>query len=98
MNITKSRYGYLAINNDADLISTSISIYGEWAQNEIWLIERLVKPGDIVHMDQCGACKFPADQLAKVLEYATGLIGRESREKAFFQDSSFTLEKWKASA
>ncbi len=54
-----------------------------------------VKPGDIIHADQCGACKFPADKLAKVLEFATELLRRESKEKAFFQDSSFSLERWK---
>jgi len=54
-----------------------------------------VKPGDIIHMDQCGACKFPADKLAKVLEFATELLRREAKEKSFFQDSSFSLERWK---
>jgi len=55
-----------------------------------------VKPGDVVHMDQCGACKFAADKLSKVLEYATELDRRESRDKAMFQDPKFTLEKWKS--
>jgi len=54
-----------------------------------------VKPGDIIHMDQCGACKFPAEKLAKVLEYATELLRREANEKKIFQDPNFTLEKWK---
>jgi len=54
-----------------------------------------VEPGDIIHMDQCGACKFPADKLAKVLEFATELLRREAKEKEFFQNSSFNLEKWK---
>lgn len=56
-----------------------------------------VKPRDIVHMDHCGACKFPRDKLHKVLEYATELIKREANNKAMFQDPSFSLEKWKAS-
>lgn len=56
-----------------------------------------VKPGDIVHMDRCGACKFPADKLTKVLEYATELRKREAKYKAMFQDPSFSLKKWKAS-
>jgi len=56
----------------------------------------MVVPGDIVHMDQCGACKFPADKLPKVLEYATELIRRESDEKMFFQDPNFSLKKWRA--
>jgi len=55
-----------------------------------------VKPGEIIHMDQCGACKFPADKLRKVLEYATELLRREAREKAVFQDSDFSLRKWKS--
>jgi regulator of RNase E activity RraA len=54
-----------------------------------------VNPGDIIHMDQCGACKFPADKLSKVLEFATELLRREAKEKGFFQDPAFTLEKWK---
>jgi len=54
-----------------------------------------VSPGDIIHMDQCGACKFPAHKLSKVLEFATELLRREAKEKAFFQDSAFSLEKWK---
>ena len=56
-----------------------------------------VKPGDIVHVDHCGACKFPADKLPKVLEYATELKKREAENQAMFQDPSFSLEKWKAS-
>lgn len=56
-----------------------------------------VKPGEIVHMDRCGACKFPADRLMKVLEYAKELTEHEDKYKAMFQDPSFSLEKWKAS-
>jgi 4-hydroxy-4-methyl-2-oxoglutarate aldolase len=55
-----------------------------------------VVPGDIVHMDQCGACKFPAEKLARVLEYATELIGREQKQQARFRDPTFSLAKWKA--
>jgi regulator of RNase E activity RraA len=55
-----------------------------------------VIPGDIVHMDQCGACKFPADKLPKVLEYATELISREKREQMRFREPGFSLEKWKS--
>jgi regulator of RNase E activity RraA len=54
-----------------------------------------VTPGDIIHMDQCGACKFPARKLPEVLEFATELIRRENKQKAFFQDRSFSLKKWK---
>src|SRR5579872_5643325 len=54
-----------------------------------------VAPGDIVHMDQCGACKFPAEKLPEVLEYATELIRRETEGKKLFQDREFSLAKWK---
>jgi len=37
-----------------------------------------VAPGDIIHMDHCGACKFPAKYLSKVLEYSNELIRRET--------------------
>ena len=55
-----------------------------------------VSPGDIVHMDVCGACKFPADKLSKVLEYAKELGRREAESQKKFKDPSFTLEKWQA--
>jgi 4-hydroxy-4-methyl-2-oxoglutarate aldolase len=55
-----------------------------------------VSPGDIVHMDQCGACKFPADKLQDVLRFATELLVREAKERKRFQDPGFTLQRWKA--
>jgi len=55
-----------------------------------------VAPGEIVHMDQCGACKFPADRLSQVLSYATELIRREKEEQARFHEPGFSLEKWKS--
>jgi len=55
-----------------------------------------VAPGDIIHMDQCGACKFPEEKLPQVLEFATELIRRESEGKKLFQDPAFSLKKWKA--
>lgn len=57
----------------------------------------VVRPGDIIHMDQCGACKFPAKYLPKVLEYATELRKREIQQQKMFQDPEFSLAKWKAS-
>ena len=57
----------------------------------------IVQLEDIIHMDQCGAAKFPAKYLLKVLEYATELAKREANNKATFQDPEFTLTKWKAS-
>jgi regulator of RNase E activity RraA len=55
-----------------------------------------VQPGDIIHMDQCGAVKFPAKYLPRVLEYARELRTRECKTQALFMDSQFTLAKWKA--
>ena len=57
-----------------------------------------VMPGDIIHMDQCGACKFPADKLTKVLDNATELITREKKEQAPFREAGFSLERWKEKA
>jgi 4-hydroxy-4-methyl-2-oxoglutarate aldolase len=54
-----------------------------------------VVPGDIIHMDQCGACKFPSEKLPEVLEFATELISLEKKEQAKFRDPGFSLEKWK---
>ena len=56
-----------------------------------------VSPGDIIHMDICGAAKFPASKLAKVLENATELSRRETEQQKPFKDSAFTLAKWKES-
>jgi 4-hydroxy-4-methyl-2-oxoglutarate aldolase len=55
-----------------------------------------VVPGDIIHMDQCGACKFPADKLPQVLSYATELISREKKFQATFHEPGFNLQKWKS--
>ena len=54
-----------------------------------------VAPGDIVHMDQCGACKFPAGKLPQVLKNATELLKREEVEKKRYHDPHFSLKKWK---
>ncbi len=56
-----------------------------------------VSPGDIVHMDICGAAKFPANKLAKVLENARELSQREIEQQKPFRDPAFTLAKWKES-
>lgn len=55
-----------------------------------------VASGDIVHMDQCGACKFPADKLPQVLQFATELVKRETKERQRFSDPRFSYQKWKA--
>ncbi len=54
-----------------------------------------VAPGDVIHMDQCGACKFPADKLPQVLELASELLRREAEGKKIFHDPVFSLQKWK---
>lgn len=54
-----------------------------------------VSPGDIIHMDACGAVKFPTNKLKKVLEYGTELLKRESKQQKMFRDPKFTLAKWK---
>ena len=56
-----------------------------------------VAPGDIVYMDQVGACKFPATRLPEVLKYATELIRREKKDQMRFHEPGFSLEKWKKS-
>jgi len=42
-----------------------------------------VAPGEVIHMDENGACKFPADRLAEVCKNVEILVnGEEEREKA----------------
>jgi len=57
-----------------------------------------VCPGDIIHMDICGACKFPASKLSKVLEYANELLKRERKHQKMFKAPDFSLAKWKATS
>jgi regulator of RNase E activity RraA len=48
-----------------------------------------VAPGEIIHMDENGACKFPADKLAAVLENARALQKEEeTRINALLQAKS----------
>jgi regulator of RNase E activity RraA len=56
-----------------------------------------VESGDIVHMDQCGAAKFPAKYLPQVLEYAKELRKREIESQKKFHAPDFSLDKLKAS-
>jgi regulator of RNase E activity RraA len=37
-----------------------------------------VAPGELIHMDENGACKFPADKLAAVLTNVRALIDDET--------------------
>lgn len=57
-----------------------------------------VAPGDVVHMDHCGACKFPAKYLSKVREFATELIRREKAYQEPFREPGFNLARWKETA
>lgn len=47
------RYGVMHAFDNNDLISRSLILYGEWAQNEINIIRKLIKPGD--HIVDIGA-------------------------------------------
>jgi len=48
-----------------------------------------VSPGEIIHMDENGACKFPADKLDDVLKNATALqVEEEQRIGALHQANS----------
>ncbi len=54
-----------------------------------------VAPGDIIHMDENGACKFPADRLADVCNNIDALIkAEEKRAKAL--RAAKTIEEIKA--
>jgi hypothetical protein len=56
----------------------------------------IVSPGDVIHMDACGACKFPASKISQVLKNASELCRRETEKLKIFQDPNFSLAKWKA--
>ena len=46
-----------------------------------------VMPGDLIHMDENGAVKFPADKLDQVLERAERLQKIEEKRQALMRDS-----------
>ena len=54
-----------------------------------------VTPGDIIHMDENGACKFPADRLADVCNNIDALIKAEE-ERAKALSKAKTIEEIKA--
>ena len=54
-----------------------------------------VAPGDIIHMDENGACKFPADRLADVCNRIDTLIKAEE-ERAKALRAATTIEEIKA--
>ncbi len=54
-----------------------------------------VMPGDMVHMDLHGACKFPEEYAEVILRQARDRLEEESAKKSFFQGEDFSLGKWK---
>jgi len=54
-----------------------------------------VNPGEIIHMDESGACKFPADKLEEVLDMVIKLQKEESEKMVQLQkaDSGAKLRK-----
>ena len=46
-----------------------------------------VAPGELIHMDENGACKFPADKLAAVLENVRALQQEEAARMAALQNA-----------
>jgi len=51
-----------------------------------------VAPGEIIHMDENGACKFPADKLAAVLENVRKLRDEESDRMGRLQKAESAAE------
>ena len=51
-----------------------------------------VSPGEIIHMDETGACKFPADKLEAVLENVTALQKEEEEKISALEKASSAAE------
>ena len=51
-----------------------------------------VAPGELIHMDENGACKFPADKLAAVLENVRALQQEEAARQAALQNAKSAAE------
>ncbi|MCY4147721.1 MAG: RraA family protein [Chloroflexi bacterium] len=51
-----------------------------------------VAPGELIHMDENGACKFPADKLAAVLENARALQQEEAARMTALQNAKSAAE------
>lgn len=54
-----------------------------------------VMPGDTIHMDVHGACKFPAEYMREILRRCEELLEKEEATKTKFA-SGWSLDKWKA--
>lgn len=55
-----------------------------------------VAPGEIIHMDENGACKFPADRLADVCNNIDGFLKAEERKIAALKTAKTISEVKKA--
>ena len=51
-----------------------------------------VAPGELIHMDENGACKFPADKLEAVLENVRELQKEEAARMAALQKAKSVAE------
>ena len=51
-----------------------------------------VAPGELIHMDENGACKFPADKLAQVLENVRALQKEETARMSALQNAKSAAE------
>ena len=51
-----------------------------------------VSPGEIVHMDENGACKFPADRVEAVLANVKALREEEEQRVALLQGAKTAAE------
>ncbi len=51
-----------------------------------------VAPGELIHMDENGACKFPSDKLAAVLENARALQQEEAARMTALQNARSAAE------
>lgn len=49
MDILPTRYGMIAAYSEDDLISRSLKVYGEWAQNEISVMMQFIPIGGIIY-------------------------------------------------
>ncbi len=57
-----------------------------------------VHPGEIVHMDENGACKFPADKIEAVLTNAKALLEDEARRLKAIRQAKTAAEVRAASS
>lgn len=48
MQVVLARYGHITTSGDKDLITKSLNLYGEWADNELNVHRKLINEGDVV--------------------------------------------------